>query len=62
LPWKLVLTILNFEVGATTYNGIEGGETKQKDGAHHHGGKLCSTITFDGDGTLARHNGGDKGH
>jgi hypothetical protein len=29
---KLVLTILNLELGATTYNGIEGGETKQRYG------------------------------
>ncbi len=57
-----MLAILNLELGATTYNGIEGGETKQKDGAHDHDNKLCFIITFDGDGTLARHNRGDKGH
>jgi hypothetical protein len=62
LPWKLVLAILNLELGATTYNGIEGGETKQRDGAHHHADKLCSIIIFYGDGTRARHNGGDEGH
>jgi hypothetical protein len=62
LPWKLVLAILNLELGAITYNGIEGGETKQRDGAHHHGDKLCSIITFDGYGTLACHNGDDEGH
>jgi hypothetical protein len=48
--------------GSTTYNRIESGKTKQKDGAHHHGNKLCSIITFDGDGNLAHHNGGGKGH
>jgi len=49
---KLVLTILNLELGATTYNGIEGGETKQRYGTHHHGDKLCSIVTSNGDGTL----------
>jgi len=57
-----VLAILNLELGTTTYNEIEGGETKQRDGAHDHGNMLCSIITFDGDGTLAHHNRGDKGH
>jgi hypothetical protein len=46
--------------GSTTYNMIEAGKTKQNDGAHHHDNKLCSIITFDGDGTLAHHNGGGK--
>ncbi len=46
--------------GSTTYNRIESGKTR--DGAHHHGNKLCSIITFDGNGTLAHHNGGGKGH
>lgn len=58
---KLVLTILNLELGATTYNGIEGGETKQRYGTHHHGDKLCSIVTSNGDGTLIRYNkGGEK--
>ncbi len=48
--------------GSITYNRIEGGKTKQRDGAHHHGNKLYSIITFDGDGTVAHHNGGGKGH
>jgi hypothetical protein len=48
--------------GSTTYNRIEGGKTKQRDGAHHHGNKLCSTIISNGDGTLTHHNGGGKGH
>jgi hypothetical protein len=52
----------HLELGATTYNGIEGGETKQRDGAHHHCNKFCSIIIFDGDGTLACHNGGDERH
>jgi hypothetical protein len=61
LPSTLVLTILNLELGSTSYNGIEGGETKQRDGAHHHGDKLCSILTFDGDGTLVCCNkGGEK--
>jgi hypothetical protein len=46
LPWKLVLAILNLELGTTIYNGIEGGETKQKDGAHHHGDKLLLHYHF----------------
>jgi hypothetical protein len=60
LPSKLVLTILNLQLGATTYNEIEGGETKQRDGAHHHGDKLCSILTFDGDGTLVCCNKGGE--
>jgi hypothetical protein len=48
--------------GSTTYNTIEDGKTKQRDGAHHHGNKFCSIIIFDGDGTLAHHNGGGEGH
>jgi len=58
---KLVPTILNLKLGVTTYNGIEGGKTKQRDGAHHHGDKLCSIVTFDGNGTLVCYNkGGEK--
>ncbi len=57
-----MLAILNLKLGAITYNGIKGGETKQRDGAHHQDDKLCSIITFYGDGTLARHNRGDEGH
>jgi hypothetical protein len=58
---KLMLTILNLEFGATTYNGIKGGKTKQRDGAHHHDDKLCSIVTSDGNGTLVHYNkGGEK--
>jgi hypothetical protein len=57
-----VLAILNLELGAITYKGIEVGETKQRDGAQYHGNKLCSIITFDGVRTLAHHNKGDERH
>jgi hypothetical protein len=50
------------ELGATTYNGIEGGETKQKDGNHDHGNKYCSIVTSNGDGTLVCSNRGGEGH
>lgn len=48
------------ELGATTYNGIDGGETKQKDGTHDHGNKRCSIVTTNGDGTLICGNRGGK--
>jgi hypothetical protein len=50
VPSKQVLTILNLELGATTYSGIKGSETKQRDRAHHHGHKLYSILIFDSDG------------
>jgi len=58
----LKIGVSGFELGITTYNGIKGGETKQKDGAHDHGNKHCSIVTSNGDGTLARCNGGGEGH
>jgi hypothetical protein len=62
LFWKLVWAVLNLELDITTYNGIEGGETKQKDGNHEHGNKCCSIVTSNGDGTLVCSNRGGKGH
>ncbi len=62
LFWKLVLAILNLEFYVTTYNGIEGGKTKQKDGAHDHGNKRWSIVISNGNGTLANRNGDGEGH